>query len=47
MKIFSLSSGDFAFAKHQCMDYKYSFTDDTTCILHSQKLQCCRIYKNA
>ena len=24
----------------QCMDYKYSFRDDTTCILGPQKLQC-------
>ena len=42
MNICSPCSGDFAFAKCLCMDYKYSFTDDTTCVLGPQKLQCSR-----
>ena len=42
MTICSPCSGDFAFAKCLCMDYKYSFTDDTTCVLRPQKLQCSR-----
>ena len=42
MNICTPCSGDFAFAKHPCMDYKYSFTDNTTCILSPQKLQCSR-----
>ena len=44
--ICSPCSGDFAFAKHLCMDYKYSSTDDTTCVRGPQKLQCSREYKN-
>ena len=42
MTICSPCSGDFAYAKRPCMDYKYSFTDDTSCVLGFQKLQCSR-----
>ena len=44
MNICSSCSGDFAFAKCLSMDYKYSFTDDTTSVHVPQKLQCSREY---
>ena len=52
MNICTPCSGDFActdvyqIQNLQSMDYKYSFTDDTTCVLGPQKLQCSREYKN-